>query len=291
MSDYPTRKAARPHDLTPSGLRVRWSDRRDADAKLHHELAQIATLSGKPATLEIYQTVFRKWCDLPFADIEKRVRPASHGDWRVAIGTARERLIASMATSPTPQSIRWRISRREEWQLRSRHVAAVRLAMCDAQDDHLTVFETGYPTGQDLLATVRRALADLVVDESVIMAVVDGIESGRMTLRALDRIKARLRAVIHVAALCLRTCGVITSGSSPTFSTTVAKDFRTDFIGRPRNSMTWSVCAASRAAIRSSATSSSIGTRAAFFKCSASLGLSIMPPRQKATTSGSAGAS
>ncbi|MEA5159955.1 AAA family ATPase [Cereibacter johrii] len=139
MPDYPTRKAFSPHDLTPACLRASWHDRRDADADLHHDLAQIATLSGKPANLEIYRTIFRKWCALAVEDIEKRVRPAGHGDWRRVIGTARERLLVSMVTGPTPQAIRWRIRRREEWKLRSRHTAAVRLAMCDAQDDHLGV--------------------------------------------------------------------------------------------------------------------------------------------------------
>ncbi|WP_166486333.1 hypothetical protein [Cereibacter sphaeroides] len=141
MSDYPTRKAIHPHDLAPAGIRASRSDRRDADADLRHELAQIATLSGKPANLEVYKVIFRKWCALAVEDIEKRVRPAGHGDWRGAIGAARERLIMSMDTGPTPQAVRWRIRRREEWQLRSRHTAAVRLAMCDTQDDHLSALE------------------------------------------------------------------------------------------------------------------------------------------------------
>lgn len=139
MSNYPTRKTVRLHDLTPVVLRASWSGQRCVDADLHHELAQIATLSGKPADLGVYKNLFTKWCSISLDDIEKRVRPAGHGDWRMAIGVARERLIASISTGPTPQAIRWRIRRREEWQLRSRHVAAVRLAMCDAQDDHLGV--------------------------------------------------------------------------------------------------------------------------------------------------------
>ncbi|WP_186312462.1 AAA family ATPase (plasmid) [Cereibacter azotoformans] len=61
--------------------------------------------------------------------------------------------------------------------------------------DRVTVFQVGYPEGDDLRRTVARALGDLAVDETVIASVVSGIEAGRLTLRAIDRIKARFRAI------------------------------------------------------------------------------------------------
>lgn len=63
--------------------------------------------------------------------------------------------------------------------------------------DRVTLFRVGYPVGSDLRRTVERALADEAVDYAVIDRVVDEIENGGMTLRAIDRVKARLRNVMR----------------------------------------------------------------------------------------------
>lgn len=61
--------------------------------------------------------------------------------------------------------------------------------------DRVTAFEIGYPRGIDLVRLVIRVFDDLDVDERVIARVVQEIEDGKLTLRALDRIKARFRAI------------------------------------------------------------------------------------------------
>lgn len=61
--------------------------------------------------------------------------------------------------------------------------------------DRVTIFHVGYPAGEDLVNTVRRALSEYAVDDAVIRQVVLEIESGKMTLRAIDRLKARLRDI------------------------------------------------------------------------------------------------
>lgn len=61
--------------------------------------------------------------------------------------------------------------------------------------DRVTIFHVGYPTGNDLENTIRRALSEYAVDDAVIRQVVREIEAGKMTLRAIDRLKARLRDI------------------------------------------------------------------------------------------------
>lgn len=61
--------------------------------------------------------------------------------------------------------------------------------------DRVTVFHVGYPTGKDLENTIKRALHEYAVDDAVIRQVVREIEAGKMTLRAIDRLKARLRDI------------------------------------------------------------------------------------------------
>lgn len=61
--------------------------------------------------------------------------------------------------------------------------------------DRVTVFHVGYPTGKDLENAISRALSEYAVDDAVIRQVVREIEAGRMTLRAIDRLKARLRDI------------------------------------------------------------------------------------------------
>jgi len=61
--------------------------------------------------------------------------------------------------------------------------------------DRVTVFHVGYPTGKDLENTIKRALSECAVDDAVIRQVVREIEAGNMTLRAIDRLKARLRDI------------------------------------------------------------------------------------------------
>lgn len=61
--------------------------------------------------------------------------------------------------------------------------------------DRVTVFHVGYPVGTDLRRTVERALEEDAVDYAVIDRVVEEIETGGMTLRAIDRVKARLRDI------------------------------------------------------------------------------------------------
>lgn len=63
--------------------------------------------------------------------------------------------------------------------------------------DRVTVFNVGYPVGNDLRRTVERGLAEYAVDYSVIDRVVNEIETGGMTLRAIDRVKSRLRDVVR----------------------------------------------------------------------------------------------
>lgn len=61
--------------------------------------------------------------------------------------------------------------------------------------DRVNVFNVSYPEGEDLFQTVERALAAEAADPAVIKSVVAGIKSGAMTLRGIDRIKSRLRAI------------------------------------------------------------------------------------------------
>lgn len=61
--------------------------------------------------------------------------------------------------------------------------------------DRVNVFHVSYPEGEDLYRTVERALGAEAADEAVIRAVVTAIEAGAMTLRGLDRVKSRLRAI------------------------------------------------------------------------------------------------
>lgn len=61
--------------------------------------------------------------------------------------------------------------------------------------DRVTVFHVDYPAGKDLENTIRRALSEYAVDAAVIRQVVREIEAGKMTLRAIDRLKARLRDI------------------------------------------------------------------------------------------------
>lgn len=63
--------------------------------------------------------------------------------------------------------------------------------------DRVTIFHVGYPTGKDLENTIRRALSEYAVDDAVIRQVVREIAAGRMTLRAIDRVKSRLRDVMR----------------------------------------------------------------------------------------------
>ena len=59
--------------------------------------------------------------------------------------------------------------------------------------DRVTVFRVGYPTGKHLRALVERELVPLDAAPAVVDRAIREIEAGRLTLRALERIKARMR--------------------------------------------------------------------------------------------------
>lgn len=71
----------------------------------------------------------------------------------------------------------------------------------DPVRDRCTVMHIAAPAGPGLRALIRRRLGKLAESDDVIEAVAVAIESGRMSLRALDRLEARYRAIAMMPVL------------------------------------------------------------------------------------------
>jgi hypothetical protein len=126
-----------------------------------------------------------------FDEVEKAVRNSSAGSPQNALLPLLQRSTASDFSCPYLQA---KIDLSSVgWILLANSVENLPAPLLD----RVTIFHVGYPVGDDLRRTVERALAEDAVDYAVIEKVVEEIESGGMTLRAIDKVKARLRDVMR----------------------------------------------------------------------------------------------
>lgn len=123
-----------------------------------------------------------------FDEVEK-VSPSSGGDARKAMLPLLQRSTASSYPEPYLQA-KVDLSH-VDWILLANDLEGLPAPLLD----RVHVFRVSYPQGEDLYRTVARALAKEAVGEEVIKAVVAGIEAGNLSLRGIDRIKARFRAI------------------------------------------------------------------------------------------------
>lgn len=120
-------------------------------------------------------------------EIEKTVNGSSGGDPKTALLPLLQRSSAARFQCPylqAPVDLSW-----VSWVLLANSLTGLPAPLLD----RVTVFRVGYPTGKHLRALVERELVPLDAAPVVIDRAIREIEAGRLTLRALERIKARMR--------------------------------------------------------------------------------------------------
>jgi len=120
-------------------------------------------------------------------EIEKTVSGSSGGDPKTALLPLLQRSSAARFNCPylqSPVDLSW-----VSWILLANSLSGLPAPLLD----RVTVFHVGYATGKHLRDLVERELALYGAAPAVINRAVQEIEAGRLTLRALDRIKARFR--------------------------------------------------------------------------------------------------